>query len=297
MKNKIKKIVSILLLSFLGYEFFKNGKDIADELGLSSKEMTIEQPVEDEKSTYTLEIIEEKEEIIDEVKYIPDAKTDLLDDGFVFQDVNYDLYRDYDNVCGYIYIPDTKISYPICQNRSDNNYYLNHNFKNEYYKNGSIFLCSISTPLDAEEIDPISQIYGHTFKDNTMFTELKNYKKQDYAEEHQDLIIDVGDDDWCYHGKLLSSFVISDETPDGVFEGNGIVYPDLSDEELYNYYIEYIKESSIVETDVEAEYGDKLVMLITCSYETDNARLLVVYVLDKEYKRYPEDIKTLRKEQ
>lgn len=75
-----------------------------------------------------------------------------------------ELNNDY---VGWLYIPDTNISYPIVKG-TDNSFYLNHNFLKEESKAGSIFIdCNVNEFEDRNTI-----IYGHYMKDGSMFADL-----------------------------------------------------------------------------------------------------------------------------
>ena len=95
-----------------------------------------------------------------------------------------DLKRDYKDVKGYIEIKGTNINYPIVQS-TDNDYYLNHLPNGEKNKMGSIYLDYRNNDFEDEN----TIIYGHNMNDGTMFSELENYKKQDYYEKHQEYLI------------------------------------------------------------------------------------------------------------
>ena len=51
---------------------------------------------------------------------------------------------------------------------------------------------------------------------------------------------------------------------------------DAEDEEDFNNAIEQFKKKSLYDTGVTAEYGDKLVTLVTCAYHVNNGRFVVV---------------------
>ena len=50
-----------------------------------------------------------------------------------------ELQKENSDIVGWLEIPDSNISYPVLQG-TDNSYYVNHNYKKEYSKNGSLFL-------------------------------------------------------------------------------------------------------------------------------------------------------------
>ena len=53
-------------------------------------------------------------------------------------------------------------------------------------------------------------------------------------------------------------------------------FTDLTYKDDYDYYVENVKKNSIYDTGVEAEWGDELLTLSTCSYHTTNGRFVIV---------------------
>ena len=91
-----------------------------------------------------------------------------------------DLYNQNKSLIGWVKIADTVIDYPVMQT-VNNEYYLDHNFHQEYDKNGSIFLdasCSVY-PRSTNLI-----IYGHHMKSGKMFGSLQSYQNESYYKEH-----------------------------------------------------------------------------------------------------------------
>ena len=78
------------------------------------------------------------------------------------------------DVVGWVYVPGTNISYPICWRQDDDKYYLYHNFGQnsvgdfgaEY---GCIMLAGVNSP---EWPDQVNVIYGHNMWNGTMFATL-----------------------------------------------------------------------------------------------------------------------------
>lgn len=53
-------------------------------------------------------------------------------------------------------------------------------------------------------------------------------------------------------------------------------YTNLSSKEDYDYFVKNIKEMALYDTENTAQWGDELLTLSTCSYQTDNGRFVVV---------------------
>lgn len=165
---------------------------------------------------------------------------------------------------GYISIPDTNISYPIVQ--SDNSYYLKHDFYQAENRHGAIFLdenCNMT--------DDILLIHGHHMKDGTMFGVLKNYKKEDFRDNHRLIYIDRGFGDEAY--TVFSVFLI-DFTKEKYFDYSKI--PTNQTEKTT--YLTQMKDYSIWFDqnvyNMDAPDG-QMVLLSTCEYGSDDQRLIV----------------------
>ena len=55
-------------------------------------------------------------------------------------------------------------------------------------------------------------------------------------------------------------------------------YTDLEDKSDFDYYVASVKDRSLYDTGVQAEWGDELLTLSTCSYQVKNGRFVVVAV-------------------
>lgn len=160
------------------------------------------------------------------------------------QEVNQD-------VLGWIAIPGTKLSYPVVQG-GDNNDYLNRNWKGENSVSGSIFLESTNRP-DFSDFHTI--IYGHRMRDNSMFGILKYYQKPDFFKEHPDIYL--VSQDAIYRYAVFATY----ET--GV---KSMVYRlDLEEKGLEEEFIEFCRESSVVDAGVVPEPETQILTLSTCT--------------------------------
>jgi sortase B len=101
--------------------------------------------------------------------------------GVVLENLDLDALRQVnDQVLGWLFLPDTPISYPLVQ--TDNNtYYLTHSWDQTATSVGAIFLEYRSSP-DFSDFNTI--IYGHRMNNETMFHGLHAFQDQAYYEAH-----------------------------------------------------------------------------------------------------------------
>lgn len=59
-------------------------------------------------------------------------------------------------------------------------------------------------------------------------------------------------------------------------------YTDLADRDDFEYYVRNVKERALYDTGVDAEWGDELITLSTCSYQVKNGRFILVGVRKKQ---------------
>ena len=179
------------------------------------------------------------------------------------------LYQKNKKLIGWIKIDDTNIDYPVMQT-SDNEYYLDHNYNQEYDKNGSIFLdtaCSVY-PRSTNLI-----VYGHHMKSGKMFGNLQKYAKESYYEEHKliqfDTIYEKGTYEIMY---VFRSQVFNED--DLVFKYYQFINANSGNE--FESYMDEMKKLSLYDTGVTANYGDILLTLSTCDNSQTDGRFVVV---------------------
>lgn len=180
-----------------------------------------------------------------------------------------DLFNQNKSLIGWVEIADTVIDYPVMQT-VNNEYYLDHNFNQEYDKNGSIFLdaaCSIY-PRSMNLI-----IYGHHMKSGSMFGSLQNYQSESYYEDHKIIEFDTIYEEGTYE----VMFVFRDR----VYSQEDVNFKyyefiDANSEQEFYSYMDEMAAASYYDTGVVAQYGDQLLTLSTCDYQQDNGRFVVV---------------------
>lgn len=179
------------------------------------------------------------------------------------------LQEQYPDVKGWLCIPDTGIDYPVLQSSKEQpQYYLRWNYKGEYDINGSLFLqwdCSVS---DGENL----VIYGHNMKSGVMFGNLGQYAALSYCQEHPAVLLQTADGVSSYTVVAVLKADVSMfpfqqtlfQEPDGLFG-----------------YVSQAKALELFENGENASPDTEQVLtLVTCSYEWDGARNIVVAVRD-----------------
>lgn len=180
------------------------------------------------------------------------------------------LYKQNSDIIGWIKIEGTQINYPVMQSPDDPQYYLRRNFKKEYAYSGLPF---VDFRCDTSDPSYNLLIYGHNMKNGTQFGQLPKYARKAFWEQHQVFQFDLLYETRTY--EIVSIFLSKQYKDDEKgFRYND--YIDLSEMDRFNEYIEQAKEVSIIDTGVEANWGDELLTLSTCHYYIENGTFVVV---------------------
>lgn len=161
---------------------------------------------------------------------------------------------------GWIRVPDTKIDYPIVQS-PDNQYYLHKDFEGKDSVYGTIY-------LDADSKSDFSgwnnPIYGHHMKDGSMFKDVVKFKDQDFFENHR--YFEIYTPERTIHLKTLGCYYS---------DSNGIVRKTSfkSQASFDKWVSERLAPCSFAE--VPEQPFDSMFVLVTCSYEQNDARTLL----------------------
>ena len=155
------------------------------------------------------------------------------------------------DVIGWIWIPDSKVNYPIVQG-SDNDYYLKHTWDKQENSVGSIFLEHRNT---ADFGDYNTILYGHNMNDGSMFANIKRYSTEWYWERHP--YIYIATETGHYRYEVFSGYESSTE---GTAYGLSFHQPETK----VNFLKTAIQKST-ADTGVRPELTDRVLTLSTCS--------------------------------
>ena len=170
------------------------------------------------------------------------------------------------DVKGWIYIPDTAISYPLLWSKSDDTY-LRHTYTKEYSVFGSIFFSHLSSP---DLTDMHTLIYGHNTKNGSMFGGLKKYKEKAYFQAHPFIYLIMGDRTYQY--KVVSCFTA--ETSDDVY-----ILSFVKNTDFQKWLADIVTKSEVDPGVVAITGAEKVLTLSTCTSRTKTERFTVNAIL------------------
>ncbi len=188
-----------------------------------------------------------------------------------------DLYAINPDLVGWVKIDGLDIDLPVVQTK-DNDYYLKRNFNKEKSHYGTVF-ANFNNNIDTLDLNTV--LFGHRMhKDTQMFTNLREYAKPEGFLKAP--IIEFNTLYGNYKWKVYAVF-ITNGSSDG---DNGYVFnyvfPNLlyvdrdQWEKTYGGYVNQINQRALYLTGVDIQPTDRILTLSTCTYEFDNARLVVV---------------------
>jgi sortase B len=192
------------------------------------------------------------------------------------EDVDFDKLTDInDEIYAWIYIPNTKVDYPIAQSATDNSYYLNYNMNKEPEFAGCIYTESYN---NTDFNDPMTVIYGHNMKNKSMFGSLHSFEDSDFFKENEYVYIYTPKKILTYH--IFAAYE---------FDNRHLMKTyDFNDSKKFANYIKSIyKVNTMISNyrkDVKVTNKDKIITLSTCASGKPDNRYLVQAVL--------EDVKT-----
>ncbi len=167
-----------------------------------------------------------------------------------------------EDVVGWIYGPESPISYPVVKG-ADNDYYLYHSFGHALNQSGTIFM---DTVCEADLSQDNTIVYGHHMNNGGMFASLEDYRKEGYLEAHPVLFYYTPDE--VYVLQVFSMFVTG---------GDSDVYAfNFATDDEYAKFLESMTARSNYDAGVEVDTDDHIMTLSTCAYDYDDARYVVL---------------------
>lgn len=165
------------------------------------------------------------------------------------------------DLVGWLYCPDTAVSYPVVQGQ-DNSYYLSHLADGSENRNGCLFMdCENRRDLSDEN----TLIYGHHMASGKMFASLVFYAGQEYYEAHPVVYLVTEEKD--YRLELFAGYTAAVDS-----DAYTLRFASGGD---FAAWLVRIKERSDFSSEVRVGGDDHIVTLSTCAYSFENARYVV----------------------
>jgi len=164
----------------------------------------------------------------------------------------------------WLYSPGTVIDYPIVR-ATEYDYYLHRLPDGTYNNNGTLFIDYNWTDFS----DKLTVVYGHNMKSGKMFGSIANYKKQAYFDEHPYLYLytETGEN---FRIDLVYGCVIEA----GQWRERAFMF-DVN----LDLLMDYAARSTTFNSNAQYTPGDRVIALSTCSYEFNDARYVVLGIL------------------
>lgn len=164
-------------------------------------------------------------------------------------------------VVGWIKIEDTHINYPVVQG-SDNDKYIRTTLTGQYNNAGSIFVdYRVESPFESRN----TLIHGHNHRNQQMFHDLVKYKDKEYFDEHPYIMVYTPQGYHLY--QIFSCYETSSTSKS--------YYVNLTDDGLYQSYLDYTVQQSAYDTGLKVDITDKIITLSTCTNDWKDGRFVI----------------------
>ncbi len=172
------------------------------------------------------------------------------------------------DLAGWLTVPGTRIDYPVMYSPDEPERYLHANFEVSYSFAGLPFLDAACDPERGNRI-----IYAHNMLDGSMFRTLLKYQQKDFWQRNPVISFSTLYEEQEY--EVVAAFY------DKVYKKTDTNFKfyqfyDTSDQSRFDEAMAYYREHALYDTGVTAQCGDELITLVTCAYQTENGRFVVV---------------------
>ena len=160
------------------------------------------------------------------------------------------------DIYAWLYIPETSVNYPVCQNDENDAYYLDHNVQKSESELGALFTERQFNNKDFQ--DRVTIVYGHNGFGDTMFTALHKFESSDFFNEHDKFYVYTPGHIYTY--EIMSAFMSDDQHIMGKYN--------FQTNSGFSQFVTDFKHPSAIGAnvrDVNVTYDSKLLVLSTCN--------------------------------
>ena len=178
----------------------------------------------------------------------------------------------------------------------DNTYYLTHDFYGDEDSNGTLFMNAANTLFPR---DDVILIHGHNMRSGAMFGKLTRFRDYEYMAQYPLIMFrTIYDAEEVYYTPVFAFDASMVEDDDEYFDITPINFEDdvVAEEEqttqstadpsdtsaatrhstAYREYLSALEQVSLWQAAVDVTEDDSLLMLVTCSYEQEDGRFMLV---------------------
>ena len=182
------------------------------------------------------------------------------------------LLKENSDFKGWITVPNTKIDNPIYQT-GNNDFYLTHNQQKQKSVYGALFF-DCKNVITESETDKNLVIYGHHMKNGSMFANLTKYKQLSFYKQNPTIEFSTLYKKGTY--KIYAAFVLNASKADDNDYIYNISRKSFIDDDDFDSWVNEARQRSLINTGVDVKNGDNIITLVTCTYDFDNARFVVM---------------------
>ncbi len=168
-------------------------------------------------------------------------------------------------------ISGTKIDNPVFQT-TDDEFYLDHNQEKKSSKHGALFFSADDNVDDKRDKNYV--IYGHNMKDESMFGTLRWLRNLNFYKENPYINLSTVKEDSRYI--IYAVFILNADPKDD----NNYIYnigrSDFDSSDDFDKWTDEAFERSLINTGVDVKFGDDILTLVSCTYEIEDARIVVM---------------------
>ena len=180
-----------------------------------------------------------------------------------------DIQRLYPDAVGWIVIEGTHIDYPFVQGK-DNDEYLRRTMDKDYLVSGTLFL-DYRNQKDFSDFTTI--LYGHHMKNGAMFGDLKKFRNIDFWGSNSQGHIYLANA--TYRLEYMAAIVVKSTDSE-------IYRFDMKTADEKQQFLDYVRENAEQYADSDWSAEDHYIILSSCIYDFENARIVVVARLAEE---------------
>jgi len=173
------------------------------------------------------------------------------------------LQAQFQDVVGWLTIPGTGVDYPFVQGRN-NDEYLHLDLNQRWSAAGTVFM-DYRNQSDFSDFNTI--LFGHHMRNGTMFGTLQHFNHRDFFQRNERGLLFLANQ--TYAIDFMAFAVISPY--------DAIVYnPVISTDEEKLAFLQHVENIARHYRDIGVTVHDRVVVLSTCNYEFDDARMVLI---------------------